>query len=212
MTGVELSIAIDPNLVLVVNDRHLNERLGVGRLNGKGRLVPWRALERVAAGHPLAPGKLSEHDRIELLGRVDQRQGAAAPLLGVGQRDPGDEGLVGKTGRRFSRRLVRPAGPGMAVQRRQHREDACREATRSADPHFRSPSVLRNSRQQNRRAAGFIPARPRAPGQTRRLAASCVNGFQYGLDGMMSHASTRGTRTLPPLEKIVTPTLSLRVG
>ncbi len=88
--GVRLGVAIDADVIVVVGDSNLHERLGVGRLGRVAALVALGALEKVAAGHPSTAGFLAQHDRIKPVAALDRQ--SAAPLLSeVRRANPGDK-------------------------------------------------------------------------------------------------------------------------
>jgi hypothetical protein len=110
----------DGDPIALVADRDLDQGIGPSGLEWPGRLVLVRASKEVAARHPLPFRGLAEHDRIEMLGLVDQREEAAAPLLRVRQVDPSHE------------RLVRE-GPGLYLRSRRIRGESPRDGGRGRD-------------------------------------------------------------------------------
>ena len=75
---VGLAVAIDGDLIALVNDRHLNGRVAAGRFEGVGSLVGLGPREAIAAGHPFAGFPFAEDDGVELIALLNGQRAAAS--------------------------------------------------------------------------------------------------------------------------------------
>lgn len=97
VTGVTGAVPVERDRVACIDGRDLHPLAGLGRLFRVVALVPLRAPEIVAAGHPAAGRGLAQHQRIELAGLTAcafHRQHACPLLIELGRRHPGDQRLV----------------------------------------------------------------------------------------------------------------------
>ena len=93
-----LAVAVDGDVLVLVDDRQLDELVGAGGFLGVRVLVFLGAVEEVAAGHPAFGRQFAENDAVESAVEMVDRQGRSALLVEVGRRGPDDEGLVADFG------------------------------------------------------------------------------------------------------------------
>ena len=77
---IRLTVPVNGDLSSSIDDRDLDEGFRIGGFGRESRLLPLRASEEIAAGHPFRGCQLAKDDRIEMVASVIDGQRAAASL------------------------------------------------------------------------------------------------------------------------------------